>query len=121
MFSALTDTYTLNNGVRIPCVGYGTWQTPSGEIARESVKAALAAGYRHIDTAAVYGNEGDVGEGIRESGVPRDEIFLTTKHWITESSRKKTTTGSSSTSSKKSTSSSDSSESKTRKKPSSSN
>ncbi len=90
MFSALTDTYTLNNGVRIPCVGYGTWQTPSGEIARESVKAALAAGYRHIDTAAVYGNEADVGEGIRESGVPRDEIFLTTKHWITERGYTKT-------------------------------
>lgn len=48
---SLTDTYTLNNGVKIPVIGFGTWQTPSGEVARESVEAALEAGYRHIDTA----------------------------------------------------------------------
>lgn len=48
----LTDTYTLNNGVEIPIVGFGTWQTPDGEVAKHSVETALAAGYRHIDTAA---------------------------------------------------------------------
>ncbi len=77
----LTDTYTLSNGVKIPIVGFGTWQTPSGEVARDSVKAALDAGYRHIDTAAIYGNEESVGEGLKASGVDRHDIFLTTKLW----------------------------------------
>ena len=54
MFEKLTDTFVLNNGVHVPCVGFGTWQTPSGETAKESVRAAIAAGYRHIDTAAAY-------------------------------------------------------------------
>ena len=90
MVKSLTDTYTLSNGVKIPCIGFGTWQTPSGDVARESVKAAIAAGYRHIDTAACYGNEADVGAGIRESGVKREDIFLTTKHWITERGYTKT-------------------------------
>jgi diketogulonate reductase-like aldo/keto reductase len=81
---SLTDTYELSNGVKIPCVGFGTWQTPDGETAVSSVKAAIAAGYRHIDTAAIYGNEEGVGRGIKESGVPRKEIFLTTKLWNTE-------------------------------------
>ncbi len=90
MFNTLTDSYTLYNGVKIPCLGYGTWQTPSGDIALESVKAALAAGYRHIDTAAGYGNEADVGEAVKQSGVKREDIFLTTKHWITERGYTKT-------------------------------
>lgn len=76
---AVSDTYKLSNGVDIPCVGFGTWQTPNGEVAIQSVKEALAAGYRHIDTAADYGNEEGVGIAIRESGVPREEIFVTTK------------------------------------------
>lgn len=76
---ALTDTYTLANGVKIPCVGFGTWQTPDGEVAVASVKEAIAAGYRHIDTAAAYGNEESVGRGVRESGVPRGDIFITSK------------------------------------------
>jgi diketogulonate reductase-like aldo/keto reductase len=75
------DYYTLSNGVKIPCIGFGTWQTPEGDVAVSSVKAAIEAGYRHIDTAAVYGNEEGVGRGIRESGVPRDELFITTKLW----------------------------------------
>lgn len=78
---SLTDTYTLNNGVKIPVVGFGTWQTPDGNIAESSVREALNAGYRHIDTAAAYGNQESVGRGIRKSGVPRDEIFVTTKLW----------------------------------------
>lgn len=74
----LTSTYKMNNGREIPVVGFGTWQA-SNEEARESVLWALDAGYRHIDTAAAYGNEAAVGEAIRTSGVLRDEIFLTTK------------------------------------------
>ena len=69
----------LVNGVNIPCIGYGTWQTPAGEVAAVSVRAALEAGYRHIDAASAYGNEEGVGEGIQTSGVHRDEIFLTSK------------------------------------------
>lgn len=84
MVTKLTDTLTLANGVKIPCLGYGTWQTPDGNVAAESVKTALQYGYRHIDTAAAYGNEAGVGEGIRASGVKREDIFLTTKHWISE-------------------------------------
>lgn len=83
-YTSLTDTFTLSNGVKIPCVGFGTWQTPDGDVAVSSVKAALKAGYRHIDTAAIYGNEESVGRAIKESGVPRKEIFLTTKLWNTE-------------------------------------
>lgn len=77
----LTDTYTLSNGVKIPIVGFGTWQTPDGDVAKSSVEAALKAGYRHIDTAAAYGNEESVGAGIKASGVARDDLFLTTKLW----------------------------------------
>lgn len=90
MVSSLKDFYTLSNGVRVPCIGFGTWQTPSGDVARESVAAALRAGYRHIDTAACYGNEADVGEGVRVSGVGRENVFLTTKHWIMERGYRKT-------------------------------
>ncbi len=60
----LTDTYTLQGGVQIPCVGFGTWQVPDGETAVRSVVQAVEAGYRHIDTAAIYGNEEGVGEAI---------------------------------------------------------
>ena len=87
---AHTDVFTLSNGVEVPCIGYGTWQTPGGGAARACVEAALRAGYRHIDTAFAYGNEADVGEGIRASGVPRREVFLTTKHWVTERGYQKT-------------------------------
>lgn len=74
-------TYTLNNGVKIPVVGFGTWQTPSGAVAEESVKSAIEAGYRHIDTATVYGNEESVGRGIKRSGINRHDLFVTTKLW----------------------------------------
>lgn len=79
----LTDTFVLSNGVKVPCVGYGTYLTPNGEIAKNSVVEAINAGYRHIDTAFAYGNETAVGEGIRATGINRDEIFVTTKHWVT--------------------------------------
>lgn len=74
-------TVKLNNGVEMPVIGFGTWQTPSGEVAEMSVYNALIAGYRHIDTAAVYKNEESVGDGIIRSGVKREDIFLTTKLW----------------------------------------
>lgn len=70
----------LSNGTSIPCLGFGTWKTPAEEAAR-SVAEALRVGYRHIDTATAYGNEGGVGQAISESGIPREEIFLTSKLW----------------------------------------
>ena len=77
-------SFTLSNGVKIPAIGYGTWQTPHDGTTKECVKTALKLGYRHIDTAFAYGNEDEVGEGIRESGVKREDIFVTTKHWVTD-------------------------------------
>lgn len=79
--SSLTDTFTLANGVEIPVVGFGTWQTPDGDVAYQSVLDALKAGYRHIDTAAAYGNEASVGRAIKDSGIPREELFITSKLW----------------------------------------
>ena len=83
MFEKFTDTAVVSNGVKMPCIGYGTWQTPDGNVTRECVKMALESGYRHIDTAFAYGNETAVGEGIKATGIKRDEIFVTTKHWVT--------------------------------------
>lgn len=74
-------TYTLNNGVKIPVVGFGTWQVKDGEEAYNSVLEALKVGYRHIDTAEVYRNEESVGRAIKDSGIPRNEIFVTSKVW----------------------------------------
>lgn len=71
-------TFTLNTGDKIPAIGLGTWQSGPNEVSK-AVEAALRAGYRHIDTAMGYGNEGEVGAGIKASGVPRDQIWLTTK------------------------------------------
>ncbi len=85
-----TDGFQLSNNVSLPCIGYGTWQTPDGEIASESVKLAIEAGYRHIDCAAVYANEASVGRGIKASGIPRNELFITSKVWNTERGYDKT-------------------------------
>lgn len=71
----------LNNGIEIPQLGLGVFQTPEGSATRDAVTWALQAGYRHIDTAKVYGNEKSVGDGIKASGVNREDIFLTTKLW----------------------------------------
>ena len=76
-----TATVTLPSGRPIPRVGLGVWQAPRGEITRSAVLTALRLGYRHIDTAYVYGNEVDVGVAVRESGIPREQIFVTTKLW----------------------------------------
>lgn len=77
------QTLTLNNGVEMPALGLGVFQTPPDET-RAAVADALELGYRHIDTAAAYGNEREVGQAVRDSGVPRDEIFIETKIWISD-------------------------------------
>ncbi|MDR1879399.1 MAG: aldo/keto reductase [Tannerellaceae bacterium] len=81
---SLTDAFRTNNGIDIPCVGFGTWQAPDGQVAADAVKYAIEAGYRHIDTAAVYRNEKSVGRAIAESGIDRKELFITTKLWNTK-------------------------------------
>ncbi|MEU5099611.1 aldo/keto reductase [Streptomyces sp. NPDC020996] len=77
------QTLTLNNGVEMPALGLGVFQTPPDETIA-AVTAALELGYRHIDTAAAYGNEREVGQALRNSGVPRDEVFVETKIWISD-------------------------------------
>jgi diketogulonate reductase-like aldo/keto reductase len=80
---ATTPALTLNNGVTMPALGLGVFQTPPDET-RDAVRAALDAGYRHIDTAAAYGNEREVGEAVHASGLDRSEVFLETKLWISD-------------------------------------
>jgi diketogulonate reductase-like aldo/keto reductase len=75
----IKDTLSLRNGVVIPLLGFGTWQIKDGEEAYASTLAALTAGYRHIDTAAAYRNESSIGRAIKDSGIPRDQLFITTK------------------------------------------
>ena len=72
------ETFTLNNGIEIPKLALGTWFIDDDKVA-EAVRQAIKIGYRHIDTAQAYGNERGVGEGIRTSGVPREEIFVVSK------------------------------------------
>ncbi len=74
---------TLNNGVTLPSLGFGVYQTPPDETA-QAVQTALEVGYRHIDTAAAYGNERGVGEGLRRSNLAREEVFLETKIWVVD-------------------------------------
>ena len=81
MTTTPTPTVTLNNGVQMPILGFGVFQIPA-EQTQQVVEQALAAGYRHLDTAASYGNEEAVGAAIKASGVPREELFVTTKLWI---------------------------------------
>jgi 2,5-diketo-D-gluconate reductase A len=78
-----TPLLSLNNGVEMPALGFGVFQTPPDETIA-AVEAALAAGYRHIDTAAAYGNEREVGEAIHRSGLDRSEVFVETKVWISD-------------------------------------
>ncbi|WP_409431686.1 aldo/keto reductase [Mycobacterium sp. SMC-16] len=86
---APSPTLTLNDGTSIPVVGLGVWQTPAEDTER-AVSAALHAGYRHIDTAAAYGNEDGVGRAIAASGVPREDVFAVTKLWNSEQGYEKT-------------------------------
>ena len=80
----IRSTITLNNQVKIPCFGLGVFQAKNGDEAYHSILGALDAGYRHIDTAAIYGNEESVGKALKDSGIPREEIFVTTKLWNEE-------------------------------------
>jgi diketogulonate reductase-like aldo/keto reductase len=75
------NSVQLNNGVAIPQIGLGVYQSPRGKVTQRAVLDALRIGYRHIDTARIYGNEEDVGIAVRESGLRRDEVFVTTKLW----------------------------------------
>jgi diketogulonate reductase-like aldo/keto reductase len=77
----IRSTVELRGGVRMPILGLGVWQSPPGDETRQAVLAALRVGYRLVDTARAYRNEEDVGAAIRDSGVPRDELFVTTKLW----------------------------------------
>jgi len=86
------STMTLNNGVEMPALGLGVFQTPPDET-RSAVAAALSSGYRHIDTAAAYGNERQVGEAVHRSGLDRSEVFLETKIWISDYGYDKTLHG----------------------------
>lgn len=77
---ALPTSFTLNNGRKIPAVGLGTFQGDDGNSkVKDAVKLALRLGYRHIDGAMAYGNEKEIGEALKESGIPREEIFVTSK------------------------------------------
>lgn len=78
---SLKDAYKLRNGVKIPCVGFGTYLTPDGDTAVRAVKEAIQTGYRHIDTAAIYKNEKSVGRAIRETELNRSDLFITSKVW----------------------------------------
>ncbi len=77
----LDSAAKLNNGVEMPWLGLGVWQSGRGSETYDAVRAALEIGYRHVDTAKIYGNEADVGRAVRESGVSRREVFVTTKLW----------------------------------------
>jgi len=88
----VASSVMLNNGVEMPQLGLGVWQVKDGSQVIASVKAAIAAGYRSIDTAAKYGNEEGVGQAIRESGVPREELFITTKVWNSDQGYESTIT-----------------------------
>jgi diketogulonate reductase-like aldo/keto reductase len=81
--TAKSPSITLNNRVQLPAIGLGVFQTPPAETVG-AVESAIATGYRLIDTAAAYANEREVGEGIRRSGIPRDDVFIETKIWISD-------------------------------------
>ncbi|MDR7314317.1 aldo/keto reductase [Brevibacillus nitrificans] len=81
MATNISDHSVLNNGVKMPWLGLGVWKAKDGEEVTGAVRSAIETGYRSIDTAAVYGNEVGVGEGIRQAGIDRDQLFITTKVW----------------------------------------
>jgi diketogulonate reductase-like aldo/keto reductase len=86
----MMNCFELSNGVKIPAIGYGTWQTPDGEVAINGIRSAVTCGYRHIDGAAIYGNEVSVGQGVASCGIPREELFLTSKVWNSSRGYEKT-------------------------------
>ena len=80
----MTTSYKIKNGVEIPVIGFGTWQVPDGPVVEDAVLTAIKCGYTHIDTAFSYDNEKGVGAAVKKSGVPREDLFITTKLWNTE-------------------------------------
>ncbi|MFC4076005.1 aldo/keto reductase [Salinithrix halophila] len=90
MIREITDTTILHNGVHMPWLGLGVYKVMEGEEVVQAVAAALRHGYRSIDTASLYQNEGGVGQGVRESGINRNEVFITTKVWNTDQGYDKT-------------------------------
>lgn len=80
---SLSDGFTLSNEVQIPCIGFGTWDIPNGAPTAEAVASALKAGYRHIDCAALYGNQSSVGAALKASGLPREALYINSKVWNT--------------------------------------
>ena len=90
MISSIKDCTLLNNGLKMPWLGFGVFQINDGWEVEQAVRYALEIGYRSIDTATVYGNERGVGKAIRESGIPREDIFLTTKVWNDDQRGKRT-------------------------------
>ena len=90
MINSINDRVKLNNGTEMPWLGYGVFKIRDGELVENAVKQALEIGYRSVDTASLYGNERGVGKAIRESGIPREQIFLTTKLWNDDLRKKRT-------------------------------
>jgi diketogulonate reductase-like aldo/keto reductase len=78
---SIESTVKLNNNVRMPILGLGVYQSPPGRVTQNAVKFALSVGYRHVDTARIYGNEADVGQAVHQSGITREALFVTTKLW----------------------------------------
>ena len=81
MPGSITDAFTLTNGIKLPLLGLGTYKSADGTEVENAIVEAVKVGYRHIDTASFYKNEVGVGNGVRKSGIPRSEIFVTTKCW----------------------------------------
>jgi len=81
MQTTVEPVANLNNGVMIPRLGLGVYQSPPGQVTQKAVEYALKIGYRHIDTARIYNNESDVGSALRNSGIRREDVFITTKLW----------------------------------------
>ena len=90
MISSIKDRALLNNGRGMPWLGFGVFKMSDGQEVEDAVKYALETGYRSIDTAAAYRNERGVGKAIRESGIPREDVFLTTKLWNEDQRKKRT-------------------------------
>ena len=90
MISSIKDSTLLNNGEKMPWLGFGVFQIDDGQEVEQAVMTALEIGYRSIDTATVYGNERGVGTAIQKSGIPREDIFLTTKVWNDDLRKKRT-------------------------------
>lgn len=86
----MNNNFVLNNEIIIPNIGYGTWKSPNDKSTTDAVLSAIKNGYRHIDTAAIYGNEESVGKAIKMCGVPREQLFITSKVWNTNRGYKKT-------------------------------